>query len=163
MNGSELELRDIHLPADSLWWPPAPGWWLLLLLAVLALATLLWLRRRRRNPPLSRLSMLELERVRRDYRDGRVDRRAVVGSVARLMRRVLIAYRGRDAAAASTGDAWLAQLVELSPQQSFDERQLQWLARHRYRPHADCDVEALLAACEAWMRSLPGEPRHAAD
>jgi hypothetical protein len=163
MNGPELELRDIHLPADSLWWPPAPGWWLLLLLAALAVAGLLWWRRRRRTPPLSRLSMQELERVRRDYRDGVVDRQATVGSVARLLRRVLIAYRGRDAAAASTGDAWLAQLVELAPQQAFDERQLQWLARQRYRPNADCDVEALLAACEDWMRSLPGEPRHAAD
>ncbi len=161
MNGPRL--RDIHLPADLLWWPPAPGWWLLLLLALVIGAALLWWRQRRRNPPLSRLSMRELARIRQDYDAGLVDRRAAVDSLVRLLRRVLIGYRGRAAAAASTGDAWLAQLEELAPRQVFDAEQLQWLAEGRYRPNNDCDVDALLAACEGWMRALPREPRHVAD
>jgi len=161
MNGPQL--RDIHLPGDALWWPPAPGWWLLLLLALLALAALLWWRRRLRNPPLSRLSMRELARIRQDYNAGRVDSRAAIDTVARLLRRVLIGYRGRAAAAAITGDGWLAQLEQLAPRQSFDAEQLQWLAHGRYRPHADCDVDALLEACEGWMRALPRESRHVAD
>jgi len=161
MNGPEL--RDIHLPADSPWWPPAPGWWLLLLLAALALAGYLWWRRRRQNPPPARLSLRELARIRQDFRAGRVDRRAAGDALAAVLRRVLMVYRGRAAAAASTGDGWLAQLEELAPRQSFSNEQLQWLARGRYRRDADCDVDALLAACEGWMRSLPGKTRHAAD
>ena len=31
---NELQLRDIHLPESSLWWPPAPGWWILALLLI---------------------------------------------------------------------------------------------------------------------------------
>lgn len=161
MNGPEL--RDIHLPADSLWWPPAPGWWLLALLAALALVALLWWRRRQRHPPLSRLSMRELARIRQDFGQGRVDRRAAVDTAARLLRRVAIGYRGRSAAAASTGGDWLQQLEELAPRQAFNAEQLQWLAHGRYRRDADCDVDALLAACEVWMRSLPGKASHVAD
>ena len=161
MNGPEL--RDIHLPVDSLWWPPAPGWWLLLLLAALVTAGLIWWRRRLRAPPLARLSMRELARIRQDYRSGSVAPRAAVDRLARLLRRILIGYRGRDTAAATTGDGWLAQLEELSERQAFSAGQLQWLARDRYRPGAECDVDALFAACEVWMRSLPKEARHVPD
>lgn len=161
MNGPEL--RDIHLPADSLWWPPAPGWWLVVSLFVLLALLVHWLRRRRRYPPLERLSIRELGDIRGDYQAGRADRKAAVGAVARLLRRVLIGYRGRAAAAASTGDAWLGQLEQLVPRQVFSAEQLQLLAHGRYRADADCDVESLLDACEGWIRSLPRGRRHAAD
>jgi hypothetical protein len=157
------DLRDIHLPADSLWWPPAPGWWLLLLLFVLLAMLLYWLRQRRRRPSLERLSMGELERIRDDYQAGRADRRAALDAVARLLRRILIGYRGRAAAAASTGNAWLGQLEQLVPRHEFSAEQLQLLARGRYRADANCDIESLLEACESWIRSLPRGPRHAAD
>ena len=53
---NQPELRDIHLPEASLWWPPAPGWWislaLILLLAWLLPSLLRWLR----HKPLRRLS-----------------------------------------------------------------------------------------------------------
>jgi hypothetical protein len=161
MNGPEL--RDIHLPADILWWPPAPGWWLLLLLVVLLAMLFYRLRRRRRHPPLDRLSIGELERIRGDYRAGRADRQAVLNAVARLLRRILIGYRGRLAAAASTGDAWLGQLEQLVPRHAFSAEQLQLLARGRYRADADTDIETLLEACENWIRALPRGRRHAAD
>jgi len=160
---NELELRDIHLPADSLWWPPAPGWWLLPLLAIALLAALLWWRRRLRRPPLKQLSRRELAELRRHYGEGRVDRRTALDSAVRLLRRTLIGYRGRAAAAASTGDGWLRQLEELAPRHGFSAEQLQWLARGRYRPDAECDVDALLVACDGWIRSLPRMPRHVAD
>ncbi|MGB5726303.1 MAG: DUF4381 domain-containing protein, partial [Thiogranum sp.] len=48
--GSELPLRDIHLPDPLSWWPPAPGWWLLLtLLVAIALLGGYLLHRYRRN------------------------------------------------------------------------------------------------------------------
>ena len=55
------ELRDIHLPEASLWWPPGPGWWgLALLLAALAFGAW-WLRRRLRFKSVARLSLAEPE------------------------------------------------------------------------------------------------------
>jgi hypothetical protein len=160
MNGPDI--RDIHLPADSLWWPPAPGWWLLPAVALLLAAALLWLRNRRRHPPLDRLSIRELGQIRREYDAGRADSGAVVNAVASLLRRVLIGYRGRAAAAASTGEAWRGQLEQLVSRPAFSDEQLQLLARGRYRAGAECDVESLLQACEDWIRSLP-RGRHAAD
>ncbi|MGD8348725.1 MAG: DUF4381 domain-containing protein [Gammaproteobacteria bacterium] len=161
MNGPEL--RDIHLPADWLWWPPAPGWWLLPLLSLVLVVLLLWLRRRRRRPSLDRLSIRELRRIRREYDAGRADGGAVVNAVAGLLRRVLIEYRGRASAAASTGEAWLEQLQQLASRPAFSDEQLQLLARGRYRADADCDVESLLQACEGWIRSLPRGRNYAAD
>jgi hypothetical protein len=160
---NEPELRDIRLPAEGFWWPPAPGWWLLLSLLIAAVVALAWWRRRRRRPSARRLLRRELEAMRRGYRRGNADTGSTVNAVARLLRRTLIGYRGRREAAASTGDAWLAQLEELTPHHGFSPEQLSLLARGRYRPDIDCDVEALLGACEDWIRNLPGEPRHAAD
>ena len=161
MNGPEL--RDIHLPADGLWWPPAPGWWLLLAFAAVTALLVAGWRRRRRHLATRRLLHREVEALRRGYRQGQADTGSTVMAVARLLRRTLIGYQGRRETAASTGDAWLAQLEELTPQHGFSREQLQLLAHGRYRRDVDCDVESLLGACEEWVRNLPGEPRHAAD
>jgi len=65
MNG--LELRDIHLPEGSLWWPPAPGWWLLLVLLGLVSLAAWWSLQRRRHPSLRRLSLRQLDAIRRAH------------------------------------------------------------------------------------------------
>ena len=157
----ELELRDIHLPDASLWWPPAPGWWLLLVILLLLAAGLLWLAWRRRHQPLAKHSMAELEQIRRAYRDGQ-DERATVNAVARLLRRTLISYRGRRLHAATTGANWLAELEQLAPKHGFSPAQLQLLANDRYRARVECDVDSLLQACENWIRKLPRGQGHVA-
>ena len=148
------QLRDIHLPDPGLWWPPAPGWWLLLLLSILLLVMLprLW-RWLRRQPP-KRVALRQLESIRRDYREGRGDK-LVLGEIAALLRRVTISYYGRRATAASTGEQWLRQLQGLAPGQGFSEQHYELLTRGRYRPQAQCDIDALLLACEQWLRKLP--------
>jgi hypothetical protein len=154
-----LELRDIHLPEASLWWPPAPGWWLGLLL-VAGLAILLpRLLRWYRHKPLGRVSLLELERIRRAYDQGESERE-VLNEVASLLRRVTISYYGRNAAAAATGVDWLRQLRQLSPDSGFTERQLELLVRERYRAHCELDIEQLLQGCERWLRALPRSGSH---
>jgi hypothetical protein len=156
---TELELRDIHLPDVSLWWPPAPGWWLLALLLVLLLPALLWLRRWLRHRPLSRLSIREFELIRQAHTDGQ-SARATINQVAGLLRRILISYRGREKHAASTGEDWLAELEQLSPRHAFSAEQRQLLARGRYQANCDGDVEGLLLACESWIRNLPRDSDH---
>ena len=156
---NELELRDIHLPDASLWWPPAPGWWLLALLLVLLALALPWLRRRYRHKPLSRLSLHEFELIREAHANGQ-SAQATVSQVARLLRRVLISYRGRGGHAASTGEEWLAELEQLAPRHGFSDDQLRLLTRDRYRARLDCDVDGLLRACESWIRNLPRGRNH---
>ena len=156
---NELELRDIHLPEASLWWPPAPGWWIALLLLLVLLVILVWAIRWIRHKPLRRLSLHELERIRQQHASGLSDK-AVLGDIAVLLRRTLISYHGRDACAASAGEAWIEQLQQVSSQQGFSSEQLQLLTRDRYKPDYACDIENLLQACERWLRALPrSEPR----
>ena len=156
---NELELRDIHLPEVSLWWPPAPGWWLALLLLLVLFAILLWAIRRTRQKPLRRLCLHELERIRKQH-DGGLSDSAVLGDIAVLLRRTLISYHGRDAYAASTGESWIKQLQQVVPRHGFNNAQLQLLARDRYKPDCRYDIENLLLSCERWLRALPRrEPR----
>jgi len=147
-------LRDIHLPDDSLWWPPAPGWWLALLALSMLVVMLPWLYRWWRHKPLWRLSLRELERIRLGHKAGQGDK-AVLNDLAALLRRVTISYYGRERQAATTGDAWLAQLRRLAPGAGFSEQQLELLAHGRYRARCDADIESLLRASERWMRALP--------
>jgi len=154
-----LELRDIHLPDSSLWWPPAPGWWigllLLLAFAILLPRLLSWYR----HKPLRRVSLQELAQIRQAYQQGQSEK-AVLNEVARLLRRVTISYYGRDAAAAITGADWLRQLRKLSPESGFTEQQLELLVRERYRPQCEFDIELLLQGCERWLRALPRSSKH---
>ena len=156
---NELELRDIHLPEVSLWWPPAPGWWIALLLLPVLIVMLLWVIRRIKQKPLRRLSLRELERIRRRRSSGLNDK-AVLGDVAALLRRTMISYHGRQSYAATSGEAWIKQLQQAVPRHRFSSAQLQLLARDRYKPDYACDIENLLQGCEHWIRALPRrEPR----
>ncbi len=155
------ELRDIHLPEASLWWPPGPGWWgLALLLAALAFGAW-WLRRRLRFKSVARLSLTEVEQIRAAHRDGQPESDSV-RQVAALLRRILISYRGREATGATTGADWVSQISELADETGFSELQLRLLTQDRYRRDYACDVDGLLDASETWIRALPGEKRRAA-
>ena len=155
---NQPELRDIHLPDVSLWWPPAPGWWISLLLILL----LLWLLPRQlprllrwlRHKPAKRLSLQELGRIRRGYKEGQSES-AVLRDVTALLRRVVISYYGREEYAAFTGSRWIEQLQRLAPGSGFSDQQLQLLAHERYRARCEFDVDALLRSLEQWLRALP--------
>jgi len=156
---NQPQLRDIHLPDASLWWPPAPGWWIALLLLLLLAFMLPRLRRWWRQQPLRRLALRELARIRAGRKQGQSDK-AVVDEVARLLRRITISYYGRNQQAASTGAQWQAQLQRLSAGRGFSPEQLELLTHGRYRAESGADIEALLEACERWMHALPRSNDH---
>ena len=160
MNG--LELRDIHLPDASLWWPPAPGWWLLFGAVVLAALVGRTIIRARRRRPLRRRALQELARI-RDSFAAEGDERAALAALATLLRRALISRHGRAACAASTGAEWCEQLRRETGVEAFNEAQLELLAWQRYRRDYACDMQPLFDASERWLRGLPQRSRHAAD
>lgn len=159
---NELELRDIHLPDASLWWPPAPGWWIAAALLLVLGLLIPWFIRRLRYKPVKRLSLGELETIRNGFNSG-LDKHDVIKDTAALLRRTLIAYRGREGFAASTGNTWTTQLQELAADEKFSQAQLQLLGHHRYQRDSDCDIDELLQACERWMRALPRSEAHVPD
>ena len=155
------QLRDIHLPDVSLWWPPAPGWWILLLLLIGLPLLLPWLWRQwqrwRRQRSLSRVSLQELDRI-RECRARGEDDRVLLNRIAVLLRRVSMSYYGRRAEAATTGAEWTSQLQRLAPDAGFSPPLLELLARDRYRADCTPDIDALLLASERWLKMLPRRP-----
>ncbi len=160
------QLRDIHLPDGVAWWPPAPAWWLLLLLIAVLAAAAWWWHRRRQQQPARRRALRELELIRNRLHGldpGLPERgQLALREVSALLRRILISYRGREQYAASSGGEWISQLRELAAD-GFSAEQLDLLGHARYRPGSGCDGDALLAACETWIRALPRESHRVAD
>ena len=154
------ELRDIHLPDASLWWPPAVGWWVGLALVLLLLWILPRLLRWLRHQPLRRLSLRQFERIRLQHKEGQSDSE-VLRELTALLRRVSISYYGRSGTAASTGEQWRQQLQQLAPGAEFSNEHFELLTRGRYQPRTNVDIEPLLLACERWLRRLPRSRDHA--
>lgn len=149
MPPKEPELRDIHVPHVSAWWPLAPGWWVLIALIVIAIAIglALWFRRRAWRRRVDTV-MVELHDARdRHAHDG--DTAAFAAVASQLLRRVA---RTRDARSVTlTGDAWRDLLTRCAP--SVSTERLAGLDSALYRPLGDLDVPATARDVEAWIRT----------
>lgn len=148
MPGNGPELRDIHVPQVSLWWPLAPGWWLLLaLLAAGAVVLVVFLRRRAAWRRFVEASLADLrEASARHAHDG--DTLAFAANVSQLVRRVA---RFRDPRSVTlSGSAWRDALAAIAPDR--DVSRLVTLDEAKYRRVADIDVGETSVAVEAWVR-----------
>lgn len=148
------ELRDIHLPESALWWPPAPGWWFLFIAALLLFLMSPRIYRWFRHRSMKRHAIRLFDQIRKNY-ERNDDQKQLLFEVSSLLRRVLIAYRGRQQTAGLTGERWLQQLKDLAEKPCFNEAQQELLSRGQYAPQVEFDGEALIRSCEQWLRSLP--------
>lgn len=152
------ELRDIHVPQVSAWWPLAPGWWLLLALVVVAMAVAVVVVRRRRAWRRRVDTVLrELRRaVARHAEDG--DVAAFAAGTSALVRRVA---RTRDPhSVVLSGAGWRDALVTMAP--GCDVEPLVRLDGAKYLRRADLDVDvdvdAVASAVESWIRAAMRRP-----
>ncbi len=151
--GSELPLRDIHLPDPLSWWPPAPGWWLLLtLLVAIALLGGYLLHRYRRNA-LQRAAQQALHRIGEDYRQSG-DARVLAQQLSILLRRVSLSCYPRRQVAGLTGRSWLSLLDRCLPGEEFQQGAGRVLIDAPYSLDSRVDGPALLQLCERWLRQL---------
>ena len=142
------ELRDIHVPQVSMWWPLAPGWWILLALLALGVAALvLVLRRRAAWRRYVEASLADLrEASARHAEDG--DALAFAATASQLVRRVA---RMRDPrSVALSGASWRDALATMTP--GHDVSVLAALDDAKYRRGADIDVTRTAREVEAWVR-----------
>jgi hypothetical protein len=145
-------LRDYHLPEPVPWWPPAPGWWLLLI-ALLLLASLgaWWLLRRRRCHAVAREAARELERLQAALReDG--DAGGFVRGLSRLLRRYALTAFPGEAAAALTGEDWLAFLDAHGGDGRFGAGPGRQLVEAPYRAAMDVATDELAELVRDWIR-----------
>ena len=156
---NQLELRDIHLPDDSLWWPLAPGWWLLVLLLIVLAGLFWWLRKHYRRRGLYRSCQRQFSQLRSDIIKGQSEN--AVTEISTFLRRVLISYQGRDSSAGLSGENWIAAIRKLDQASIFNDEQIEFLAYAQYQQNASCDIDDLLTKTGHWVRQLPKEPDRA--
>jgi hypothetical protein len=145
---NQLQLRDIHLPAEPPLWPLAPGWWLVALLLLGAMGYGLWRLRRLRQAERRREQIIaELDRL-----AGHDCGPALVAQVSALLKRAALSRYPRTEVAALTGQTWLAFLDRTGGGGGFREGPGQVIADGAYAPSRDCDAPALLALARRWLR-----------
>jgi type VI protein secretion system component VasK len=144
------ELRDIHVPYVSHWWPLAPGWWGLLALLFIAIVVIVVLLRRRaawRRHVEATLADVRAAQA-RHAKDG--DATAFAAAASQLLRRVA---RERDARSVSLkGSAWHDALAAMAP--GRDMARLVMLDDAIYRRTAAIDAAATVTDIEAWVRDV---------
>ena len=101
------QLRDIHLPDATSWWPPAPGWWLLALLLVLLPLAWYAARRRlgRRAPRYRRAALAELQQMYDNYQHEGNSLR-FTQEVSALLKRVAMQCYPPEQVASLGGREW---------------------------------------------------------
>jgi len=142
------ELRDIHVPHVSMWWPLAPGWWVLFALLIAALvAGVIVLRRRAAWNRRVDAALGDLRDATARYADdGNVA--AFATTASQLLRRVA---RTRDPhSVALKGVAWHDALATMSPRQ--DVQRLAAIEDAIYRPGTTLEVVPTARDVEAWVR-----------
>ena len=149
--GSELPLRDIHLPDPVSWWPPAPGWWMLLTLLVAIALLSGFLHHRYRRNALQREARQALHRIGEDYRQSG-DTRLLVQQLSILLRRVGLSRYPRQQVAGLTGCTWLSLLDRTLPGEEFQQGAGRVLIEAPYSLDSRVDGPALLRLCERWLR-----------
>jgi hypothetical protein len=151
---NQLELRDIHLPEDSLWWPLAPGWWLLLVMLVMLILVTPWLYRLIRYRSMRKRVEKAFSQIKMRFEKDS-DQRRLLADLSSLLRRSMMAYEGRRQTAALTGEAWVRRLTELVGVSCFSEEQQRLLSHGQYARDLQIDHDAMLESCQCWIKALP--------
>ncbi len=151
------QLRDIHLPESTGWWPLAWGWWLVLALIVLGLGFALYrLRIKRRRQRYRQEALAELERAYRHFREYS-DTAAYLQSLNQLLRRAALSAlppEQHSRVAGLSGEAWLEFLDGQLPEKHrpFTEGPGRALLAGPYQANPEADVEALQQLGREWLR-----------
>ncbi len=152
VNPADLPLRDIHLPHAISWWPPAPGWWLLLVvLIVAAWLGWWWLKQRQSTTAVFKpnIALRELDQLLAKHKPNS---KALLRELSILLRRVAISHYGRERVSGYTGAAWVAFLNETAGKPLFQGSLEPLLVELPYRPEAQVETAAFVAAVREWIK-----------
>lgn len=149
------QLRDIHVPADPLWWPPAPGWWLLAAAILLGciLAVRFAYRTYRRRRPIKRTRRL-YQALHARLRAGEIPAETYVHESNELLKRLLIHGLGIQAARPASDTAWLRMLDECYGSAAFSDGPGQILGNERFRKTPAIQIEPLHSLLASFLAKV---------
>lgn len=152
-----LQLRDIHMPADPVFWPPAPGWWLvaIVVFALLILGGIKGWRLIKIHQQRVRILKL-LERLEQATTDSKTPE--FLGQLSVLLRRLALMRYPREQIASLTGDDWLQFLDTSGGNGQFLRGPGRLLADGPYlRKKPDSmDTTALVSLVRSWIKRNTG-------
>ena len=156
MNGQDplAQLRDIHLPATSGWWPPAPGWWAVSALALITLAALAWLWRNHHKHNLwKRQARTELAELARQAEQARHEPRWF-SELNSLLKRVARRTHTSRHPESMTGRQWIDFLLETLPKDRIAARDTaEALVAAAWQPKPDLEPRDALAFASLWLEA----------
>ncbi|MCZ6711931.1 MAG: DUF4381 domain-containing protein [Gammaproteobacteria bacterium] len=138
------QLRDIHIPADPVWWPPAPGWWLLAVATLFGcvLAVRFAFRHYRRRRPIRRTRRL-YQALHGRLSAGEITAESYVHQSNELLKRLLIHGLGIRAARPASNMDWLQILDKYHGGSAFSDGPGQVLGNERFRKSPAIQIEPL--------------------
>lgn len=113
-------LRDLHMPTDSLWWPLATGWWVIVAIAtILALLLINHLLQKLLQRSRRRHDNTDKQLLAACYRAWQSDANntAYIHCVSTQLRKAAIGRAGRSTVAGLSGSAWVQWLEHTSGHQ----------------------------------------------
>jgi len=138
------QLKDIHLPAQPMWWPPAPGWWLVAIAAIAALAYAAYRARlavARRRP--IREARRQYGALYVAYQRGEITATAYLHQANELLKRLYVHGLHVDIARRANDADWLAFLDARSGGSAFSEGPGRQLGNQRFGPAPEVDPDSL--------------------
>lgn len=156
----QLNLKDIHLPDSISWWPPATGYWLLLALVTLSIITYFLIKHYIKTRKVKKLALKEFIHLKKQYTKTSNKKQLVV-SLSKLLRRAAISTYPRTDCAALTGKDWLSWLDKQLKKSkiTFSDGPGYLLTDFVYSnsDHTD-DITNLIDLSHQWLKQLPASP-----
>ncbi|HET8707727.1 MAG TPA: DUF4381 domain-containing protein, partial [Pseudomonadales bacterium] len=137
MPEQNLELHDIHLPAEPGWFPLAPGWWILLALLIASVVLFFFVYRKwQRQKRFQHEAISLIETILIQYENRELADAEAVTSISAALKRVAITLYGREKVAKLVGAAWLEFLDSSGKKPRFNTEAGMALVQSGYQP--DC-------------------------
>ncbi len=174
MNGTDLPIRDIHLPDSSLWWPLAPGWWLLILLTLFITGLIYQKRKRNALHPLAKNTKKTLSEahalltsIATKHGSSKKENsgQQTIKALSVLLRRTAISLYGDESVAGLAGEKWLEFLDDKGNTKNFSQGMGHLFLDLPYRPkqpvnpsnsteeHNNKELDSLLLITQQWLNA----------
>jgi len=150
------DLRDIHLPEATSFWPLAPGWWILLILVPLLYFIIRYMVRRMLMPKYKKMALAELKNISSDYEVSQ-NTQETCGEISLLIRQALVAKIGNQAVAGLVSEEWLAYLDKISKTDCFSNGAGRFIVTAPYSNNdteSDINIIELIAATKKLLGRL---------